>query len=154
VRALVHLLSFDVLTILPLRLSATAEGERYHPLVHSLNTILLAFHDTKIGKLRNGRDFLYVVNDPTTLRSAPVSVAEGAPQARSYTIRNPDIFDPTKDYLKKIIPENEDFTFAQWVDFIHHRQKEGDPVMKDTSKEKKTTWGDGSQCWNYISVKH
>jgi hypothetical protein len=133
---------------LPLRLSATAERDRYHPVVHSLNTILLAFHDTKIGKLRNGRDFLYIVNDPATLRSAPLSVAEDAPQTHSYTIslRKPDIFDPTKDHLKKLIPANEVSTFVQWVDFIHHCQKEVDPAMKDASKEKKTTWGDGSQC--------
>jgi hypothetical protein len=73
-------------------------------------------------------------------------VAEDAPQARKYTIRKPDIFDPTKDHLKKLIPENQDFTFAEWVDFIHHRQEEVGAAMKDASKEKKTTWGDGSQC--------
>ena len=49
--------------------------------------------------------------------------------------------------MKKLIPENEHFTFAEWVDFIHHRQKEVNAAMKDASKEKKTTWGDVSHCW-------
>jgi hypothetical protein len=95
------------------------------------------------------------VNDPATLRSAPLSVAEDAPQTRSYTIglRKPDIFDPTKDHLKKLIPENEDFTFAQWVDFIHHCQKEVDPAMKDASRRRQRG-ATVASAWSYNSVKH
>ncbi|RXW24071.1 hypothetical protein EST38_g1775 [Candolleomyces aberdarensis] len=128
-------------------LSAKSELERCHPLIQALNTILLAFHDTNIGELHNGRDSLYVSNDPTILRSAPLSVAEDAPKARRYAIRKPDIVDPAKGHLKRLITENEHFTLAEWVDFIPHRQKEVNAAMKDAPMEKETTWDDSTHCW-------
>ncbi|KAJ2912893.1 hypothetical protein MD484_g7522, partial [Candolleomyces efflorescens] len=128
-------------------LSDKFEIGRCYALVNCLNTILLAFHDTRIGGLQNGGDFLYVVNDFATLKSASLSVEEDSPQAQEYIIRKPDILNLGKDQLEKLIPENQDFTFAQWVDFIQHRQEEvGVEKDSDAAIEKRMAWGDGSQC--------
>lgn len=61
-------------------------------------------------------------------------------------ISKPDVIDPLKTHLTKLLPDNKHLTYAERVDVIGQYVVDK-KVRQKVPKPKATSWGDISHCW-------
>jgi hypothetical protein len=100
-------------------------------------------------------DFVFMVNDPITLKSSDISassedtgleVTENAPRC---TKRKPDVIGPKIAHLEKLMPECVGYTLDQWIGIVNHKSKELREARKKALPSDRTSWNDTSEAWEF-----